>query len=67
MVMISSKLKIDKNKWLTKLSTGVIEALNNSDELDSLTPQQISIIDKVIEAHLDGVLNEISEFELVIR
>lgn len=65
--MISSKLKIDKNKWLTKLSTGVIEALNNSDELDSLTPQQISIIDKVIEAHLDGVLNEISEFELVIR
>jgi len=67
MVMMNSKLKIDKNKWLKKLSSGVIESLSNSDELDSLTSEQIATIDKVIEGHLDGVLNEISEFDLVVR
>ena len=65
--MIASKLKINKDKWLEKLSKGVIESLSNSEELEFLTPQQIAKIDKIIECHLDGVLNEISEFDLVVR
>ena len=65
--MITLKLIINKDKWLKKLSAGVIESLTNNDELDFLTAKQIAKIDKVVEGHLDGVLNEISEFDLVVR
>lgn len=65
--MLTSTLKIDKNKFLKKLSNGVIESLSGSDDLDFLTAQQISVIDKVIESHLDAVLVEISEFDMVVR
>lgn len=65
--MITSNISINKDKWLVKLSSGVIESLSNSDELEFLTPEQIAKIDKIIEGHLDGVLNEIFEFDLVVR
>lgn len=65
--MVTSKLTINKDKWLEKLTSGLIEKLSDSDGLCFLAPEEIAAVDKVIEAHLDGVLNEISEFDLVPR
>lgn len=65
--MIKAKLKLDKDKWLLRLTEGLYNKFHDSDNLCHLSTHEINEIDKLVEAHLDDVLNKISEFDLVAR